>query len=199
MLNDFSTEYSELTDDEILHIAAERRSLKPEAALALDAELRRRHLSASDQLELQKFVKRQQHREFRNRHRKRFGKRDAFTWRQALLAFAVMAPIMVAYFALPKRYHLKPSWEEAAADAIIVSVIVIIGRRSLWRDILFWIALLLSSTIQLVLVHSWVEREGPPSRGAGKGALILALILFFVIYGGLRLIRRNFYGETTAH
>jgi hypothetical protein len=45
MLNDFFTEYSERSDDELLLLASDRASLTTEAATALDAELCRRHLT----------------------------------------------------------------------------------------------------------------------------------------------------------
>jgi hypothetical protein len=82
MLNDFSTEYSERTDDELLQLASARGSLTTEAAAALDAELHRRNLTESDQLEHQRFVKRQEQREARkHRRRKAFGTfRDRLSW-----------------------------------------------------------------------------------------------------------------------
>ena len=109
-----------------------------------------------------------------------------------------MAVIACAYFALPKQYHLKPDWEEAAVCVMIASVIVIVGWRSLWRDIAFWVALILSSAIQLTVAHAWVQRAGELSRGAGKLATFLGFVLFFAIYGCIRLLRRNFYGEGSS-
>lgn len=197
MLNDFSTEYSELADGELLHLASERHSLTTEAAVALDAELRRRNLTESDRVEHQKSVKRQEWREFRGRRRKVLGKRQ-FSWRELLSAFAVMGGIMAVYFVLPKQYHLKPDWEEPAVDVMIASVVILVGWRNLWREIAFWAALILSSAIQLTIVHIWVQRAGELSRGAGKLAALLGLALFFAIYGCTRLLRRNFYGEATS-
>jgi len=165
MPNDFSTEYSELTGDELLQLASERPSLITEAAVALDTELRRRNLTESDRVEHQKLVRRQERRESRGRRRKIIGK-SQFSWRESLFAFAVMAAILWAYSALPKRYHLKPDWQEAAAEMMIVSVIVIVGSRSLWREMMFWVALILSSATQLAVVHTWVERAGLPSRAS---------------------------------
>ncbi len=66
------------------------------------------------------------------------GKRQ-FSWLELLSGFVAMGVIAGAYFALPKRYHLKPDWEEAAVCVMIASVFVIVGWRSLWRDIAFWI------------------------------------------------------------
>jgi len=56
---DFSTEYSERSDDELLQLATQRHSLTTEAAAALDAELRRRNLTDSDRVEHQRLVKEQ--------------------------------------------------------------------------------------------------------------------------------------------
>jgi hypothetical protein len=197
MFADFSNEYSQRSDDELLHLATQRHSLTMEAAAALDAELRRRNLAESDRVEHQKFVKRQERREVRGRHRKLFGKRQ-FSWLELLSAFVAMAVIACVYLALPKRYHLKPDWEEAAVCVMIASVIVTAGWRSLWRDIAFWMALILSSAIQLTIVHAWVQRAGELSRGAGKLATLLGFVFFIAVYGCIRLLRRNFYGEESS-
>jgi hypothetical protein len=194
MLTDFSAEYSQRNDGELLHLATQRHSLTTEAAAALDAELLRRNLTESDRVEHQKFVKRKERREFSGRRRKIFGKRQ-FSWLELLSAFIAMAAIASAYLLLPKRYHLKPDWEEAAVCVMIASVIVTVGWRSLWRDISFWMALIFSAAIQLAIVHAWVQREGGLSRGAGKLATLLGFLLFVAIYGCMRLLRRNFFGE----
>jgi hypothetical protein len=105
----------------------------------------------------------------------------------------------------PTAGHLVPAippearlWEEAAADVMIASVVVIVVWRSLWRDIAFWMALILSSAIQLAVVHAWVQRAGELSRSAGKLATFLGTALFFAIYSCIRLLRRNFYGEGSS-
>ena len=197
MLTDFSTEYSQRGDDELLHLATQRHSLTTEAVAALDAELRRRNLTESDRVEHQKFQKRQERHEFRGRRRQIFGKRQ-FSWRELLSAFVAMAVIASVYLALPNRFHLKPDWEEAAVCVTIASAIVTVGWRSLWRDIAFWMALVLSAAIQLAVVHAWVQRAGELSRGAGKLGTLLGFALFVAIYGCTRLLRRNFYGEGSA-
>jgi hypothetical protein len=197
MSKDFYTEYAERSDDELLHLASDRASLTDEAIAALQAELSRRNLTESDQTKYQRFVNRMERREFRGRRRKIFGKRQ-FSWLELLSVFVAMAVIVCAYFALPRRYHLKPDWEEAAVCVMIASVFVAIGWRSLWRDIAFWMALILSSTIQLAVVHAWVQRAGELSRGAGKLATFLGFVLFFAIYGCIRLLGRNFYGEGSS-
>lgn len=197
MLTDFSTEYAQRSDDELLELATQRHSLTQEAATALDAELRRRNLTESDRVEHQKFVKHQELREYRGRRRKIFGKRQ-FSWLELLSAFGAMGVIAWAYFSLPKQYHLKPDWEEAAVCVVIASVLVVVGWRSLWRNITFWIALILSASIQLAVVHAWVHRTGQLNHNAGELATLSGFVLYFAIYACLRLLRRNFYGEGSA-
>ena len=167
MLTDPSTEYSHRSDDELLQLATQRRSLTTEAATALDAELRRRNLTESDRIEHQKFRKRQERHEFIGRRRRLFGKRQ-FSGLELLSMFAVMAVIACAYLALPKPYHLNPDWEQTAVYLMIPFVIVIVGWRSLWRDIAFWMAVVISCAIQLAVVHAWVQRAGELRRGAGR-------------------------------
>lgn len=197
MLTDFTTEYSHRSDDDLLHLATQRHSLTTEAAAALDAELRRRNLTESDRVEHQKSVKRQERQEFRGRGGKILGK-SQLSWLGLLLVFAAMGVVVCAYFALPSRFHLKPDWEEAAVCVMIASVFIAVGWRSLGRDIAFWMALFLSATIQLAVVHAWVQRAGELSRGAGKLGTLLGFVLFVSIYGGIRLLRRNFYGEGSS-
>ena len=194
MPTDFSVEYSNRSDDELLHLATQQHYLTTEARTALDAELRRRNLTESDRVEHQKFEKRQERRESRVRRRKLFGK-SQFSWRELLAAFGSMAVIACAYLLLPKRFHLKPDWEEAAVYVMISSVIVTVGWRSLWREIAFWTSLILSSAIQLAVAHAWIHRAGELGRGAGKLATFLGFGLFVAIYACMRLLRRNFYGE----
>ena len=192
MVNDFVMEYAKRSDDELLLLACHQASLTSEAAASLDAELRRRNLTKSDQAEYQRFVHRMERREYRSRRpRKLFGV-GHFSLLQLFWALVAMGLISFAYLALPNRYHLKPDWEEAAACVTIASVVIAVGWRSLWRDMAFWMALILSSAIQLAVVHAWIQRAGNPlSRGFGKAATLLGLLLWVAIYGIVWLLRRK--------
>ena len=198
MLADFSIEYSHRSDDELLHLASERHSLTMEAAAALDAELRRRNLTESDRVEYHKFVKRQERREGRRRHWKipTPGLKNRMTWRDILEAFAAMALISFTYLALPSRYHLKPEWQEAAVVVMITSVTVVFAANS-WRKIAFWMSLGISSAIQLVVLHAWTRRIPSLSRGEGRGAAVLGLMLFLVVYGVVLFLQRIVFGKQT--
>ena len=195
MLNDFSTEYSERSDDELLLLASDRASLTTEAAAALDAELRRRNLTESDQVKHQQFVRRNEQREAKKRRRKIFGtRRDRGAWLDLLWAILAMALISFIYLVLPNRFHMKPDWQEAAVHVMFASVFVAVVSRPWWRKIGFWMSLLLSSAIHIFVVHAWIQRVGNLSRGQGKLAILLGFVLFFAVYGFVWLLRRNFYG-----
>jgi hypothetical protein len=194
MLTDFSTEYSQRSDDELLQLATGRHSLTTEAASALDAELRRRNLAESDRVEHQKFVKRQERREGRRRRWKIPGLKDRLTWRDILGAFAAMGLIALTYLVLPSRYHLKPDWEQAAAIMMITSVMVIFAA-SASRKIAFWISLGISSAIHLIVVHALTRQIPTLSRGASKGTAVLGFVLFLIVYGVVRFLQRMLYGK----
>lgn len=192
----FSAEYSERSDDELLQLTSDRSSLTNEAAVALDDELRRRTLTESDRTEHQQFVRRKERREATRRRRKIFGRRsDRSKWVDLLWTLLAIALISSAYVALPNRYHMKPDWQEAAVHVMFASVFITVVGRSWWRKIGFWMSLVLSSAIHMLVVHAWIQRVGSLSRGQGKLAILLGCVLFFVIYGFVWLLRRNLYGE----
>jgi hypothetical protein len=198
MLPDFSTEYAQRSDDELLHLATQQHSLTPEAVSALDAELRRRRLTESDRVEHQRFVKRQEQRETRKHGRKRFGPfKYQLSWPDILGAFGTMALISFAYISLPSRFHfIKPDWQDATFIAMMTAVVIAAGcRKAFWRKFAFWISLGISSAIHLFAIHRLTQRVGEFSRGAAKGAAVLGFLLFFAIYGLVRLLQRAFNNE----
>ena len=195
MVYDFFTEYAKRSNDELLLLASDRDALTEEASVALDAELSRRNLTKSDQAEYQRFVHRMEGREYRrgfkSRRRKLFGVRE-LSLPQLFWAIVPLALILIIYFELPSRYQLKPDWEQAAACTVIATVVGVVGWRSLWRDVAFWMALILSSAIQLVTVHAWVQRQGSPlSHGYGQAATLLGFLLWIVVYGIVGFLRRK--------
>ena len=90
---------------------------------------------------------------------------------------------------------MKPDWQEAAVHVMFASVFIAIASGVWWRKISFWMTLAISSAIHLFVVHAWIQRAGNLSRGQGKLAVLLGFVLFFIIYGIVRVLRRNFYGE----
>ena len=198
MLNHFIAEYSERSDDELLHLASERRFLTTEAAAALDAELRHRNLTESDRLDHQRFVKRQEQREAAKHRRKAFGPfKYQMSCSDILTAFGALALIFCTYIALPRRFHfVKPDWQDAAFIVITTSVITAFAcRKAFWRTFAVWISLGVSSAIQLFVIHALTLRVGELGRGVGKGASLLGFLLFCAVYGLVRLSQRIFNNQ----
>ena len=157
MPNDFSAEYSERSDDELLHLASERHSLTAEATAALDAELRRRNLTESDRLEYQRFVKRHEQREAR-KHRRYI--KSSFLVRFKLpqaLACLVIVAVLWAMSHLPVRYQeiafpfwLAGKWGQTIFTTVAGVVIALLGSpktyfRRCGITSLSWAALLASA------------------------------------------------------
>src|SRR5262249_23516866 len=158
--------------------------LTTEAALALDAELRRRNLGESDRVEHQRFVRREERYDATRRRRRIFGtRRDRGSWVDLFWTLLGIALISATYVALPNRYHMRPDWQKAAVHMMFASVFIAVVGRSWWRDMGFWMSLLLSSATHMFVVHAWIQRVGSFNRGQGKLAILLGLILFFVLYG----------------
>ena len=200
MPNHFSTEYSERGDDELLLLASDRSALTTEAAAALDAELRRRNLTESDQANYRQFVKRNGQREANRQRRKILGtRRDLRSWLDMLWALIAIALISFAYLALPSRYHMTPDWQEAAFHVMFASVFIAVSSKVWRRKIGFWMSLVISSAVHLVVVNAWLQRVGKFSHGQGRLAILLGFVLFFAVYGIVWMLRRNFYGEELRH
>jgi hypothetical protein len=200
MPNHFSTEYSERGDDELLLLASDRSALTTEAAAALDTELRRRNLTESDQAKYQQFVKRNEQREANRQRRKILGtRRDLRSWLDMLWALIAIALISFAYLALPSRYHMTPDWQEAAFHVMFASVFIAVSSKVWRRKIGFWMSLVISSAVHLVVVNAWLQRVGKFSHGQGRLAILLGFVLFFAVYGIVWMLRRNFYGEELRH
>ena len=188
MLNNFSNEYSERSNDELLALASDRAFLTTEAAAALDAELGRRNLTevVNSRLSL-RFTT--------IRRRTVFVRRsDQFSWVHLFWAIITIALISFTYLSLPSRYHLKPDWQEAAVNVMFSSVCIAVACSTWWRKIAFWMSLVISSAIHLLVVHASIQRVGNSGRGQGKLNFFLGFVLFYVVSELVGLLQRIFYG-----
>jgi len=105
-----------------------------------------------------------------------------------------MAVISFIYLVLPSRYHLKPDWQDSAFLVMMTSAFIAVAFRSnFWRNFTFWMSLVMSSVIHLVVIHAWKQRV--PNRGEARVAVILGFVLFLAVYGLVRLVQRMFRGE----
>jgi hypothetical protein len=169
MQHNFSTEYSGRSDDELLRLASDRASLTTEAATALEAELVRRDLTESDQIRYQQSVTRHEHHDAKRRRLKIFRTLRVRDWGYVFRLLVVIALISFAYSALPSRYQMKPDWQAAAENVMFASVAIAVSGGFRLRKIAFWISLVISSAIHLLVVHAWIQRVGNLGRGMNSG------------------------------
>ena len=138
----FRDAYSGLTDDELLSIALERKSLVEEAKLALDDELQRRHLGEVD------LVQHRAHLDSLRRHDERERKLRTLRHRRwfqswftdqpfivGLLAAFVTRYVALHFFSASRLTANEVAVVIALATMIISAVagLVILGKRSKWR------------------------------------------------------------------
>lgn len=201
MVKDFSCQYAELSNEELLQVASDRASLTDEAVASLDAEMRQRKLTHDDITKHECFVKQSARREAKKTRRKLFGSRQSKeSWVDGVvIAFwSLLAVCLIAstYAALPQRYHFSPDWQPAAENVLFATVFILVTGGSWRKKIAFWMSLLISSTLHAVLLHRWVIRGGTlGGRQVGQVAVLLGIILFFVVYGCGFVLRRKLYGE----
>jgi hypothetical protein len=200
MLDKFSTEYAHRTDHELLHFASDRDSLTMEAASALDAELQRRNLTEADLVRHQEFVARVEKRDALRRRQKIFGKpkRDPFPWFEMFCVVVVMAFIWIIYAALPDRFHMSADWEKSMPEVMFASVATAGFGNPWWRKITFWMSWAISSAINLVIAHAWLQRVGKFSRWQGDIVVLLGFVLFFFIFALVSFLRRSLLGEDVS-
>lgn len=190
MLTDFSTEYSRKTDEELLQLASDRDDLLEDAAVALDAELRRRNLTDSALIEHQTFIKQQEEQEWKVQRRKRSGTfSDRRSLLDALVAFVFGGLILLAYRAIPTQYQLKPDWEQSAASVLAASTAVIYFMGA-WRRVEFWVALDISSLIHLLVIRA-LAKNFPKFNAFSTTTIAVGVAIFFAVYLGFWIWQRN--------
>jgi hypothetical protein len=198
---DYSHEYGRFSEDQLLHLAADRSALRGEASAALDAEMRSRGLSADDVSEYQHRLKREEQREKRRRNKKIFGsKRDRKSWVEqweaAFWSVVIIALISMAYLALPSQYRFSPAWQQTAFNVLFGSVFLVVFSKEWRTKSWFWISLFVSCAAQAWIVQEWIVRSGGTldrkSRGDQELAVSLGVIIFLVIVGCGAVVRHKF-------
>jgi hypothetical protein len=157
MLTDFPTQFTELTDEELLQVASERAALTNEAARALDAELTHRGLTPHD------FNKdTPTKRVFLKLIRNLFTRSDDESRLETFFFFlcygVTVLIIFLLYAAIPSQYQLPRDWERSAVIVVFAVVALIAVFREVWRNRSFWILLTISAAIHLLVVHAYIDR-----------------------------------------
>jgi hypothetical protein len=177
----FQENYAGLSDDELLMIAASRADLVQEAAVALDSEMARRGLSYQEARAKKREVARLEIKEARRHHPSRKGSKYFVAkvngW-MLLLALGVPLLVLTLMF-----FHLVP--EEWGFPILTVcmgaGIAISVVQPWLRQTVSFWISLVVSCTVQLLIGH-WISVHlAPQTRGELKGAAVLAIVPGYVV------------------
>jgi hypothetical protein len=182
----FPEHYASISDDELLHIAGDRKDLREEAILALDAEMARRGLTHQQARAKKRDELRLEIKEARAYHSKR-NKSKYFVAQMNLRAFFIglVGLVLLMFFTL--GHHRVP--EEWSEPLLVVYVGVLIACLAVqpWvrRTLSFWFSLAISCVPQFLTSH-WLSVYHPArSMGETKGSAFLSLLAGYALGGSM--------------
>jgi hypothetical protein len=180
--NSFQDRYASLSDEELLHIAGDRRDLLEEAAVALDAEMARRGLTQEQARVRKKAHLRREIAETRLEISKR-NKSNYFVAQINLPAFfAGLAGEVILMILLPGGNRLRDEWVWPLI-VVYLGVLIAILAVQPWvrRTFSFWFSLAISFVPQFAVAH-WLAVYHPDhSRSGEKGAGILSMLAGYLV------------------
>jgi hypothetical protein len=179
----FSEHYASLGDGELLHIAGDRKDLREEAAVALDAEMARRgltrqHARAKKRQDLRLDIA--EARAHRSKHKSKY-----FEYHLNLRAFFIgsvgFVPLML--FAADHR-RFGDEWFLSAWVVYLGILLACVAVQS-WvrRTVSFWFCLAISCVPQFLVSHWLIVYH--PSQSESKGSMFLSLFAGYALGGSL--------------
>jgi hypothetical protein len=166
-----------MNDDELLMTAASRVDLVPEAAHALDSEMARRQLSYQEahakKREVARLEIKEATRHRSSRKRSKYFVAKANGW--MLLLLAVGAPLFVLVLMV---FHIVPEEWLFPILSVCMGALIAVAAVQPWlrQTSSFWISLIVSCTVQL-LVGYWLSVHlAPQTRGELKGVGVLTIL-----------------------
>jgi hypothetical protein len=191
----FQENYARLSDDELLVIAADRVDLVQDAALALDREMASRGLSYQEACARKREATRLEFKEATKHHTRKKSSKYFVARLNGWMLLLIVLGVPLLFF-LMMFSHLVPSGYIFPIFAVCLGCIVAVSVVQPWlrQTVSFWVALVASGTVQL-LVGYWVMAHlALWSRGPIKGATVLTIapgyavgILLFLLLQKLEL------------
>lgn len=177
----FPENYSPLTDDELLMVAANRADLVREAALAMDSEMRRRGLSYQEAQAKERQVARQEIKEARRRRPSPKGTKYFVAQIRGRWLLLLLSPTLLV-FLLAFPHIVSEEWllPSIFASYGVVSAISAV-QPWLRQTTSFWLSLPIAGIVQLLVGHMITVRLAPHSRSELKGASFLAIFAGYAV------------------
>ena len=195
---DYAENYSALTDDELLKVAAGRSHLVHDAALALDSEMSHRRLDYKEAFSRRRETTRQQIHEARVQSAPKgnkylVGRMNGWTTLLVIIVpLAVFLPSMI--------FHLVPEEWQFPIFNTCLSTGLALGMTRPWlkRTVSFWLSLFASCTVQLPIGY-WINvRTAPYTRGELKGAGFLTIAAGYALGAALFLLLQKMMPTVAA-
>lgn len=187
MDTNFHEQYARLSDDELLHVAGDRRDLLEEAKLALDAEMARRGLTHTQARARKRDDLRLDIKEARAHYTKR-NKSKYFVAQLNLRAFFIGLAGLLLLMVL--NHHRVPEEWSWPLFVVYMSALIACLAVQPWvrRTLSFWLCLAISFLPQFVVAH-WLAVYHPShSLGGEKGSAVLSMLAGYVLGGSLFLL-----------
>jgi hypothetical protein len=178
----FETEYASLNDEELLHIAGDRRDLRAEAALALDSELARRGLTQKQARAKKRDELRLEIHEARAHSPKR-NKSKYFVAQMNLREYFIgMVGFVLLMILTLSSHRLR---DECKQPILFVYLGILIAPLAVqpWvrRTLSFWVSVAVASIPQFIVGH-WLTVYHPSYSRAGiKGSGFLSILAGWVV------------------
>jgi hypothetical protein len=184
----FRERYASLSDEELLHIAGDRRDLVEEAAVALDAEMARRGLTHQQARAKKRDEFRLEINEARAHHPKR-NKSKYFVAHMNLRAYFIGLAGLVILMTFALHYGVAGEWFWPLFTVYLGALIACLAVQP-WvrRTISYWLSLVVSFVPQFFTAH-WLAVHYPAqSRGAVRGSGFLSLLAGYLLGGAVFLL-----------
>ena len=178
----FEERYAGLTDDELLHIAGDRRNLLEQAAVALKAEMARRGLTFEHARARNREHRRREFEEI-NAHIAKRSKSKYFVANINLRVwFAGLAGEVLLMVLLPGGHRMQEEWVYPLIVVYLGALLATLSVQTWVRRTLgFWISLVVSFVPQF-FVARWLAIYHPAHSGGGeKGSAILSLLAGYAV------------------
>lgn len=178
-----------LSDDELLHVAGDRRDLMEQAAIALDSEMARRGLTYEQARGNKRAHLRREFAEARAQTSKR-NRSKYFVARLNLPAFfaGLVGEVALMVFLLGGK-RVREEWVWPLLVVYIAALLSILSVQP-WvrRTLSFWVSLLVSFAPQFFVAHWLAVYHPDDSRSGLKGAGILSMFAGWLVGAPLFLL-----------
>jgi cation transport ATPase len=192
----FHERYAGLSDQELLHIAGDRKDLLEEAAVALDAEMARRDLTHKQARAKKRDKLRAHIKEARTHHPKR-NKSKYFVAQMNLRAYFIglVGLVLLMFFTLGHR-HVSEEWSWPLFVVYVgVLIACLVVQPWVRRTLSFWLSLAVSCVPQFVVAH-WLTVHYPAhSNSEAKGLAFLSMFAGYFLGVPLFVLMQKFRPE----